>query len=426
MSEGTVRASVGPVASPGIIVGRGNATDIRCAFLAPYMQRRAAAALFAFFLVMGASAYSIVALAESPEIRLDSSETVTDQPLRQGDTFTVDGQQYNVSELGMSEASGGGGHGGGGGEAHPTGTIAWAVEGADANETLENGSTIEYNNASYLVTVGAAPSPEDATPQSGTQDNESGAQGNQSGNQSGEVGTNETGNQSAAGGNESATGTSNETAGDNSTEGQSGQSGNESGAQGNQSGNESDGQSSSDLESAPGQLVLTEQQDVQSILESDSAVYNQTVESGGETFVRYKDNGSFVRLSEYLSTPDQQRFQEGDRLNYSGRTVQVGNVSNDTATLVWTEDSQQEASLEQGGNVTLANGETYVVNFITEESGNETNVSLQLSQNYEEYQRQNEIQHSFQERMNGFWGIIIISSIAALLVISMAFMPVRG
>ena len=335
------------------------------------MQRRAAAALFAFFLVMGASAYSIVALAESPEIRLDSSGTVTDQPLRQGDTFTVDGQQYNVSELGMSEASGGGGHGGGGGEAHPTGTIAWAVEGADANETLENGSTIEYNNASYLVTVGAAPSPEDATPQSGTQDNESGAQGNQSGN-------------------------------------------------------ESDGQSSSDLESAPGQLVLTEQQDVQSILESDSAVYNQTVESGGETFVRYKDNGSFVRLSEYLSAPDQQRFQEGDRLNYSGRTVQVGNVSNDTATLVWTEDSQQEASLEQGGNVTLANGETYVVNFITEESGNETNVSLQLSQNYEEYQRQNEIQHSFQERMNGFWGIIIISSIAALLVISMAFMPVRG
>lgn len=384
------------------------------------MQRRAAAALFAFFLVMGASAYSIVALADSPEIRLDSSDTVTDQPLQQGDTFTIDGQQYNVSELGMSEPSGGGGHGGGGGAAHPTGKIAWTVKGANANETLKNGSTIKFNNGSYLVTVGAAPSPEEVTPQSGTQGNESGAQGNQSGNQTGAVGTNETGNQSAAGGNASAAGTG------NSTAGRSGQSGNESGAQGNQSGNESGNQSSSNLEPAPGLLVLTEQQDVQAILKSDSAVHNQTVESGGETFVRYRDNGSFVPLSEYLPAPDQQRFQEGDRLNYSGRTVQVGNVSNNTVTLVWTEDRQQEVSLEQGGNVTLANGETYVVNFITEKSGNETNVSLQLSQNFEAYQRQNQVQHSFHTRMNGLWGVIIISSLAALLVISMAFMPVRG
>lgn len=401
------------------------------------MQRRAAAALFVFFLVMGASAYSVIALAESPEIRFDDSETVTDAPLEQGETFTLDGQEYNVSELGMKEASGGGGHGGGGGGAHPAGTLTWTVEGAEANETLENGSTVEYNNASYLVTVGAAPSPEDVTPDSGEGGNESGdAAGNESGNESGnasgnasadqtgQVGTNDTGNQSAAGGNESASGTGSETAGsDNSTAGRSAQESNESG---NQSGNASGNQSSASLDPAPGMLVLTEQQDIESILQSDPAVYNQTVESGGETFVRYRDNGSFVRISEYLPTPDQQRFEVGDRLNYSGKTVEVANVSNDTATIVWLETREEEVSLEQGGNVTLENGETYVANFITEGSGNETNVSLQLSQNYEEYQRQNEIRHSFDARMNGLWGVLIISSLAGLLVISMAYMPVRG
>jgi len=394
------------------------------------MQRRAAAALFAFFLVMGASAYSVIALAESPEIRFDDSETVTNAPLEQGDTFTLDGQEYNVSELGMEEASGGG-HGGGGG-AHPAGTLTWTVEGAESNETLENGSTVDYDNASYLVTVGAAPSPEDVTPDSGESGNESedaagtesgnesgNASGNESDDQAGQVGTNDTGNQSAAGGNESASGTGNETAGsDSSTAGRSGE--------GNESGNASESQSSNALDPAPGMLVLTEQQDVESILQSDPAVYNQTVESGGETFVRYRDNGSFVRISEYLPAPDQQRFEVGDRLNYSGNTVEVANVSNDTATVVWLETREEEASLEQGGNVTLENGETYVANFITEGSGNETNVSLQLSQNYEEYQRQNEVRHSFDARMNGLWGVLIISSLAGLLVISMAYMPVRG
>ncbi|WP_254536775.1 hypothetical protein [Halomarina litorea] len=393
------------------------------------MQRRAAAALFVFFLVMGASAYSVIALADAPEINLQEEETYS-----QGDNFVIDGQRYNVSELGIEESSGGGGHGGGGG-AHPAGAITWTVQNASFNETLQNGSSLEYNNGSYLVTVGAAPNTS-AVPTTGGSGN---ASGNQSGNQSGNA--TDSGNGTAAPSNGSGSGNAsgNASAGANATSASAAQTGNQSGnasgnqsgnasgsQSGNQSGNASNGSSSSALEPAPGALVLTEQQDVESILQSDPAVYNSTVTSEGEQFVRYRSNGTFVPLSEYLSTPDQQRFTEGDTFTYQNRTVQVANVTNTTATIAWTAPREGDADLEQGGNVTLANGETYIANFITEGHGNNTSVEVQLSQNFEEYNRQNQLKNSFNTRMNGMWGIIIISGLAGFLVLMLAYIPVRG
>lgn len=406
------------------------------------MQRRAAAALFVFFLVMGVSAYSVIALAEAPTINLEQEETYS-----QGDSFVIDGQRYNVSELSIEQASGGGGGhgGGGGGEAAPTGTITWTIQNATHNKTLQNGSTIDFNNGTYLATTGVAPNTSAVVTGGGNgSGNASGGQsGNASGNQSGN-GTSTPGAGAAGGGNTTSGNTSNTTtavanatgnasAGNGSGNASGNQSGVNTGTQsGNQSNasNASNASSSGGLEPAPNTLVLTEQQDVEAILQNDSAVYNSTVTAQGQEYVRYRSNGSFVPLAQYLPEADQQRFSEGDTLTYQNQTVRVANVtntaSNSSAVLQWTAPREDEASLEEGGNVTLANGESFIANFITKGHGNDTTVQLQLSQNFEEYQRQQQLVDSFHSRINGLWGVLIISGIAAFLVIVLAYMPVRG
>ena len=57
------------------------------------MQRRAAAVYFVFFLVIGAGAYSFLAVAQGPAIELDG-ETYS-----QGDSFTVDGRVPGVERF---------------------------------------------------------------------------------------------------------------------------------------------------------------------------------------------------------------------------------------------------------------------------------------------------------------------------------------
>lgn len=115
------------------------------------MQRRAAAAYFLFFLVLGASAYSVLALAEQPHVNIEG------QTYSQGDSFAVDGQQYTVTELKAEESSGGGGggHGGGGGESGPTytGKLVWTNESAVSTATLENGSSVSYQGGNYTVAI---------------------------------------------------------------------------------------------------------------------------------------------------------------------------------------------------------------------------------------------------------------------------------
>jgi len=115
------------------------------------MQRRAAAVYFVFFLVIGAGAYSFLAVAQGPAIELDG-ETYS-----QGDSFTVDGREYTVTELGAT-SSDGDGHGGGGGETI-AGKLNWTDETAESSTTLENGSTVTHEERDWLVAVPNESSP---------------------------------------------------------------------------------------------------------------------------------------------------------------------------------------------------------------------------------------------------------------------------
>lgn len=113
------------------------------------MQRRAAAAYFLFFLVLGASAYSVLALAEQPPVDIEG-ETYSEN-----DSFSVDDRQYTVTELKAEQSSGDGdGHGGGGGEATTySGKLNWTNESAHQTATLENGSSVSYEGGNYTVAI---------------------------------------------------------------------------------------------------------------------------------------------------------------------------------------------------------------------------------------------------------------------------------
>lgn len=110
------------------------------------MQRRAAAIYVAFFVIVGAASFSLAATANEPTVSFDNPE----HQLSQNDTFTVNGQEYTVSELGAQME--GGGHG-----SAPTlsrsGTVTWTNESAVHTETWENNTTVTVGDEEARVVI---------------------------------------------------------------------------------------------------------------------------------------------------------------------------------------------------------------------------------------------------------------------------------
>jgi hypothetical protein len=125
------------------------------------MQRRAAAIYVAFFLVVGAASYSLIATAEAPTIGFENP----DHSVSQGDTFTIDGTQYNATTVETTvEESSGGGHGGGGGATIVrTAAFAWTNESALYTQTWENGSNVTLEDDEWSVVIPNASDPSSFT-----------------------------------------------------------------------------------------------------------------------------------------------------------------------------------------------------------------------------------------------------------------------
>jgi hypothetical protein len=116
------------------------------------MQRRAAAIFAAFFLLVGAGSYTLIATAQQPHVEFDDPA----YELKQNDTVEAGGEQYNVSEISASTGGEGGGHGGGGGgEITRSATITYANESARYTATWENNSTVVLGeeNTTYRVDI---------------------------------------------------------------------------------------------------------------------------------------------------------------------------------------------------------------------------------------------------------------------------------
>lgn len=105
------------------------------------MQRRSATVYVVLFLVVAAGAYSLIGVAQQPDIEVDG-ETYT-----QNDTLTVNDRQYTVDSVGESE-----------------GTLTWTNESARYTETWENNTTLELeDNSTFRVFIPNESDPSDVT-----------------------------------------------------------------------------------------------------------------------------------------------------------------------------------------------------------------------------------------------------------------------
>ena len=96
----------------------------------------------------------------------------------------------------------------------------------------------------------------------------------------------------------------------------------------------------------------------------------------------------------------------------------VASINSSGATLAWEGNLTRSAELKDGENATIG-GTTYVAQF-------PTNSTVTLSQNVSGYQAEQAKLDEFNDRILGLWGIVIISLFAAVLIIALAYMPVRG
>lgn len=112
------------------------------------MQRRAAAAYIAFFLVIAAGSYAFIATADAPEVTISGDNV---REIQEGDTVTVDDRTYTVTEV-SAETEEGGDHGGGGGLAY-TIRFEWTNDSARYTESWAANSTVEFDGQMRRVLV---------------------------------------------------------------------------------------------------------------------------------------------------------------------------------------------------------------------------------------------------------------------------------
>ena len=170
-------------------------------------------------------------------------------------------------------------------------------------------------------------------------------------------------------------------------------------------------------ESAPTTFMLVEDLNVSGILASDPEVEDETVMIEGEEQVVYAEDDTSQPLSEYLRDPGTVQFEQGEHFDYLGNETNVSSVTADAATLTWTAPRDKSVSASEGANVTLGDT-TYLAHF---PSGSE----VILSTNFEEYQHEVEQGQYFTERVNGLWGVSILSGLTAILLLGLAYLPSR-
>ncbi|PSP85934.1 hypothetical protein BRC83_02260 [Halobacteriales archaeon QS_1_68_17] len=163
---------------------------------------------------------------------------------------------------------------------------------------------------------------------------------------------------------------------------------------------------------------LREEQNASEILASDPAVQNETATFQGQRHVVYANGSLGPPLSEYLPDPETETIQSGSEFPYEGNTTTVSSITSEEVTLTWTGAKTNTAELTDGGNVTLG-GQTYLVYFPSENQ-------VQFTQDYDAYQTQLDRIDYYHERINGFWGVSIISLVAAIILLGTAYLPVRG
>jgi hypothetical protein len=149
-----------------------------------------------------------------------------------------------------------------------------------------------------------------------------------------------------------------------------------------------------------------------------------TVEQNGTTYVVLEEDGekTLVPRDEYLPEQTVYRFQTGDQIDRpdNDNATTIASVSESTVTIQWFAPNTFEVSFSEGENTTL--GDTNYLTHVETDGGQNV---LELTTDYEDYRSDVDAQNYFHERMNGLWGIVILSGLAASFLVMFAFLPSR-
>lgn len=283
------------------------------------MQRRAAAVYFVLFILIGAGAYGFLQGMSQPAVDLDGQE------FTEGSELVVDGRTYTVTGLSGEE---------GGELTQFTGDVelTWFNDSRRGTATLENESTITYNDGDYQVVV-----PNGST----------------------------------------------------ST------------------------------------FRLVEQFNVSNFLAQDDIVEDETVTRDGTEFVVIADSQQLQPLSEYLPARDVVEFSAGDDIDYQTDdetvTATIDSISSEGVSISWADPGNETIEVSQGENTTL-NGVNYFAHFPDEGQAQ----ILPAEQQYGEYTAELSAIEYWEERLRGMWGIVILSVLAAIVLLTAAYLPVKG
>jgi len=114
------------------------------------MQRRAVAVYVAFFVLIAAASYTLLATAEEPTITLEDAE----YELSETDTFSIGDQQYTVTSIEETTEEVSDGHGGSEEVTKTVGTIEWTETDVEMSETWANEDTVEIGGTEWQVLIG--------------------------------------------------------------------------------------------------------------------------------------------------------------------------------------------------------------------------------------------------------------------------------
>lgn len=103
------------------------------------MQRRAAAAYAAFFLVIAAASYGVIAMTDAPDVDVRPGEA--EHTLKSGTTFTVGDRDYTVTAISDGE------------QTDRRATLEWVNESERVTESWAANTTVTVENRTYRVVI---------------------------------------------------------------------------------------------------------------------------------------------------------------------------------------------------------------------------------------------------------------------------------
>ncbi|QLH81032.1 hypothetical protein [Halosimplex pelagicum] len=353
------------------------------------MQRRAAAIYFVFFLVIGAGAYGLIQTTEEPTISLEG-----DTAYSAGDTVEFGDRTWEVAQADAG-----------------SGELAWVNESAVVSTTLDNGSevpvtdvrwsdqsarmeqvfqagsTVQYNGSEYEVSVNESAGSFTLALASDASVNESYA----------------VGDTVTYRGNE-ATVTS--VTGDAATVVWGGPY-----LLDVQTENVTD----------PTEATFVEQRDLEAMVAADPALYDEIVTQNGTRKVTYRANETNVPLDDYFPPVERHTIAEGETLTYQGNETTVDAVTNTSVELTRPGQNTVTVGFSEGSNFTVADTQ-YFAHF----PDNSSVYFMETGERYGDYRAQENEISSYNDRMNGLWGVAQLSLLAAILLVAIAYLPVRG